>query len=366
MKALIVTINDGKNYNFGNKLQNLAVSEVLKKFNVESETLNFEMPFTSEVKRKIKKTLMKLTNYKLARSAESKFYWKYGMKRIENFQKFDRKYLKQHNDFTLTKSSGYDYYIIGSDQVWNPEFFKYHKMKKYAYMLSFCDNNKKICFSPSFGVSEIPPEWKKWFKKYLSAIPHISVREDDGAKIVKELTGKEADVLIDPTLMLSAKEWKKYSKKPVGIDFSEKYILTYFLGEVSDEKKIYINNLAKMKNLKVYNLLDKENPELYTIGVSEFIFLISHSDMVVTDSFHACVFSFIFNRPFVVFNRKSDYSDMSSRLDTLLLKLSLTDRKAKSLEDSDLFEANYKKGKVALAKERKKVMMYLSKAMNIK
>lgn len=367
MKALIVTINDGVNYNYGNKLQNLAVTVVMRKLGVESETLNFETSSDKDdLKTIIKSFLMKITNYRLAISESSKIYWKYKRKRIDSFRIFDRKYLKQHTDLMLTDSDDYDYYIIGSDQVWNPEFFKYHKLKKNAYLLKFCkENNKKICFSPSFGIPQLPDEWKSHFRKYISLIPKISVRENEGATIVKELTGKDATVLIDPTLMLSAKEWLKYSARPTNVDTAKKYLLTYFLGEVSSEIKEYINSVAQENNLEIYNLLDPAQPDLYVSGPSEFIYLISKASIVMTDSFHACVFSFIFNRPFFVFNRKSEYSDMSSRLDTLLDKFDLVNRKGNVSNHDDLFRTDYEYGYKILKKERKKVVDFLSESMNL-
>lgn len=367
MKALIVTINDGVNYNYGNKLQNLAIVTVMCKLGIDSETLNFEVESDKDGLGTVAKgILMKITGYRLARSESSKIYWKYKRKRIKNFRIFCNKYLEQHDDFKLTDSDGYDYYITGSDQVWNPEFFKYHKLKKNAYLLKFCkENDKKICFSPSFGIPELPDEWKPHFRKYLSMIPKISVRENEGAAIVKELTGKDATVLIDPTLMLSAKDWIKYSAKPKNVDTTKKYLLTYFLGEVSPEVKEYINSVAKENNLEIYNLLDPSQPDLYVSGPSEFIYMISKASLVITDSFHACVFSFIFKKPFSVFNRKSEYSDMSSRLDTFLGKFGLDSRKGDINNHTDIFVTDYDESYRILKKERRKVLDYLSDSMHI-
>lgn len=366
MRALIVTINDDQNYNFGNKLQNLAVSVVLSKLGYSSETLNFEINNESvSLKEICKRYIMRASRYKLARNEQQKFYWRYGYKRKQNFKLFRKKYLKQHTDFGLQNSTQYDYYVIGSDQVWNPEFFKYHNMKKNAYLLTFCENEKKICFSPSFGISEIPDEWKLWFEEHLSKIPNISVREREGLKIVKNLTGKDAEVLIDPTLMLTYDQWREYSRKPKNINVSQKYMLTYFLGEMSKKHKEYIFKIAESNNLKTFNLLDREQPELYISGPSEFLYLIMNSELVVTDSFHACVFSFIFNKPFLVFDRNSEYSDMSSRIDTLLEKFDLNDRRGELFKYDNLFEVDYTNGYVTLEQERKKVIDFLKKSMRI-
>lgn len=367
MKALIVTINDNVNFNYGNKLQNLAVINVLKRFGVDSDTLNFEYTKFSkfnELKISLKACFMKLTRYRFVKNKKSRFYYEFEYNRKKNFKSFDAKYIRMHNDLTLTNSSDYDFYVIGSDQVWNPDFFQYHKMKKYAYLLSFCDDKKKICFSPSFGVSEIPDVWKEWFKKYLSLIPQISVRENDGVKIVKELTGKDAEVLIDPTLMVSSDEWKKYSLKPKNIKVDEKYILTYFLGNVSGEQYGFIDNLSKKYGLKVINLLDKNNVDLYTVGVSEFIYLISHSEIVITDSFHACVFSILFDKPFYVYPRKSEFKDMSTRIISLLEKFDLMRKYSESGLENDIFEHEYTRSYQLLDIERKKASDFIKKSIN--
>lgn len=364
MKVLIVTINDGRVYNFGNKLQNFAVSYILEKFGIQSETLDFESQDKFVIKHEIKKILMKLFNYKLAKSEERKFYWQYEQKRIENFKKFDHKYLKQHIDYELTNSNDYDYYIVGSDQVWNPEFFKYHKMKQYAFLLSFCQDSKKICLSPSFGVSEISDEWKPWFKKYISLIPRVSVREEAGAKIIKELTGKEAKVLIDPTLMLDSQDWNKVAIKPKNIDVSKPYLLTYFLGEKSDRVNNDVKKYADEYGLKIYNLLDKTQKDLYSAGPSEFIYLFANAKLIMTDSFHACVFSFLYQKPFVVYAREWDGNNMMSRLDTLLEKFDLKRKYANSGLKNELMECNYENGYKVLKEERSKFIDYLREALD--
>ena len=363
MKALIVTINDGVVYNFGNKLQNYAVGEVLKRLGYEPYTLSFERKQAKGLKRK----LMCVIGPYVARSAKRKEYWKYQAKKINNFHKFEKGRIAYHEDFSLDNSSDFDIYVVGSDQVWNPEFFQYHKLKKDAFLLSFCEDRKKVCFSPSFGVSKLPEEWRESFREQLSKIPYISVREDDGADIVRELTGKDAEVLIDPTCMLSADEWRKCAVKPKKTDTSQKYLLLYFLGELPEETKIRISEIAVSKGLSILNMFDKTQEGLYTAGPSEFLYMIMNAELVITDSFHACVFSFLFNRPFVVSNRKSEYMDMSSRIDTLLSKFCLTDRRIDDIINSTkLFSADYKKGNEILEDERRKVIDFLKKSIDQK
>ena len=91
---------------------------------------------------------------------------------------------------------------------------KRYPLRKDAFLLNFFDAKQKVCFAPSFGVSEIGDEWKLLFAEKLKEIPYLSVREEAGAEIIKQLTGKSAEVLIDPTLMLDANEWRKIEKKP--------------------------------------------------------------------------------------------------------------------------------------------------------
>ncbi|AQS18262.1 polysaccharide pyruvyl transferase family protein [Clostridium beijerinckii] len=359
MKAGIVTIFD-PNPNYGNRLQNYAVHRVLLELGLEPKTLYVEKQGRS-LKEGIKFLIHRITNFHFTKDV---YYWKYTYEKIKKFDKFNCKYIpnKQIKSF-YNLNREYDYFIIGSDQVWNPSW--YNRMKREAYLLNFAKTEQKVCFSPSFGIAELPNEWKEYFKDSLNTFRNISVREETGASIVNKLIGKKAEVLIDPTLMLNKNEWIKVSKKPDNINLKNEYILTYFIGGKTKEQEEYIRKVANENNMNIYNLLDYNQPDIYMSDPSEFIYLINNSKIVFTDSFHACVFSFIFKRPFQVFPRNGSEANMMSRIENLLDKFSLQ-RKLYGFIGNDLFECDYSEGYKQLNKEQEMVIEFLNKSLSLK
>lgn len=263
----------------------------------------------------------------IRKKRNSAVYTKARKQRSRNFNMFFDAHITQA-DFSISKNSipeeklkEFRFFSTGSDQVWNPTYPHTSEVK----FLTFAKNNQKLTFAPSFGISELPDYVKEPYAKWLKEIPVISVREEQGAKIIKELTGKDATVICDPTITVKREVWESVEQKP---DFptNKPFALTYFLGNESNKYRKYIDKIAKEKNLQVINLFDIREAQHYTAGPAEFIYLIHHADAVFTDSFHAAVFSIIFKKDFVVFDRIEDGRSMGSRLKTLLGKFSLTDR----------------------------------------
>lgn len=355
MKVGIITIFDPVP-NYGNKLQNYAVEKTFQKLNIDCETLVTEHQ-QSIYMLYFKRLLNAVTGYRLSKNQN---FWI----RCSMFYQFNKKHLHTSNSLLngSLDTKKYDFFSIGSDQVWNPTWYN-SNLKKNAYLLGFANNKQKVCFSPSFGISKLPEEWKEYFKEHLLSFSNISVREISGAKIIKELTGKDAKVLIDPTLMLDQNEWMSISKKPKNIDIGKKYILTYFLGELNDTHYRDIEKFAKQNELEIYNLLDKKS-EFYKTGPSEFIYLISNASLICTDSYHACVFSFIFNRPFLIYERSSE-GDMNSRIQTFLTKFKIDGKYANGMIPYKILEYNYENGYKILIYEREKVLEFLKESMKL-
>src|SRR5699024_7908762 len=160
-------------------------------------------------------------------------------------------------------------------------------------------------FAASFGVSKVEDKYYDWYKKILSNVDKISVREDAGKKIIEDIVGRnDVEVLVDPTMLLTADEWNKVAKRPKQLK-TDKYILNYFLGELSEKRKAEIDRIAKENNCEVINILDKNSP-FYCTGPSEFLYLEKHAFLVCTDSFHSSVFAILYNKPFIVFGRRSE------------------------------------------------------------
>ena len=352
-KLAILTINDDSN--LGNRLQNYATQEILKKYKIKVETISNQKGIVGKgyIKKKIKTQIKKVIVIRPQ------------IKKYNNFVKFNKniKYSKYHIDIEhVPQKLGkkYDYYITGSDQVWNPNF---NRMSDIDF-LKFAPKEKRNSFSASFGIREIPDELKEYYKNNLLEMQNISVREDRAKEIIKELTGRtDVEVLIDPTMMLTAEEWDKVSKKPKNLK-ENKYILNYFLGDLSEKRRKEIERIANKNNCTVINLMDKNEP-LFVSGPSEFLYLIKNAFMICTDSYHGSVFSIIYNKPFVVFNREDDLVNMNSRLETLLSKFQLQERYCKDGKiPPELLKCDYTKSYKILETEKEKVRKYIEKILN--
>ena len=143
------------------------------------------------------------------------------------------------------------------------------------------------------------------------------------------------------------------------------HILNYFLGNLSDERRNEINRVAKENSCEVINILDKESP-FYECGPSEFLYLEKNAFLICTDSFHSSVFGILYNTPFLVFEREDNNASMNSRLDTLLSKFKLEDRRYKGKITKKDLKCDYKEAYKILDKERIKSMNFLRKALDIK
>ena len=350
-KAGIITIFDQDNY--GNRLQNYAIKEILEKNYIESITL-LNHPFLNTIskKNKIRFLLSRLKN-----NSKTILYGKLRNKRFKEFNK-NIKITKKY--FSVNNKEEYDYYLVGSDQVWNPTF---GRLKDFD-LATFTKSKNKISFSASFGISELPEQYKEKTAKALKEFKAISVREEAGKKIVEELTGrKDVEVLVDPTMLLTAKEWDKVSKKPEQLK-TDKYILNYFLGELSAERRKEIDRIAKENGCEVINILDKKSP-FYQTGPAEFLYLEKNAFLICTDSFHSCVFAILYNRPFIIFDREDNIVKMNSRIETLLSKLKLKNREFKGKITKENLEHNYQEAYELLEKEREKANKFLKKALEL-
>jgi hypothetical protein len=377
-KIGIITLNGYSNY--GNRLQNYAVQELLKSLGFYVETILVSQTLKAS-NRKIGKIcrIYKLINLspkeiiiKMIRKFTYIFnnnnYVKCQNKRIEYFKLFSKKYILE-TDFELSInkipeniSDRYDYFITGSDQVWNPNL----KKDLSIYFLSFAPRNKRIAYAPSFGVSYIYKDLINFYKERLLDMSSLSVREKDGAKIIRELIGKYVPVLVDPTLMIPKEQWLRIAKAASNKPKSN-YMLTYFLGEITINNKNYIKNIAKKNNLKIINLLDLKDRETYQIDPSGFIDYINSASLFCTDSFHGVVFSIILETPFIVFDRESNLGSMYSRINTLLTTFKLKSRNINNIKCIDqIFRVDFSHIAPILEIEQRKTIDYLKKALGIK
>lgn len=356
-KVCIVTLYG--NSNLGNKLQNYAVQQKCVQSNYEVKTLKLYSFEDNSNKSKIYIYLMNVLRRIKYMLFEKRMYIN------EKFVDFQREYLLMDNWDVFSNEDNkilnkkYDYFIVGSDQVWNPDF----GLKGNLLFLEFARKNK-ISFSASVGVDKIPEDQKEKYENGLKKMNYISVREDKAKQIVEELTDRnDVEVLVDPTMLLTKSEWQAISKKPDNIN-NGKYILTYFLGNMSQSVKENIEAFAKKNNLEIIDVMENGNPKSW-IGPSEFIYLEEHAELICTDSFHSCVFGILMETPFVVFDRIDNNKSMNSRLDTLLSKFKLEDRKYNGILTEKVLSCDFSHCEEILKIEREKADKFLKKALDI-
>lgn len=362
-------------FNYGNRLQNYALKRSIEKIGYEVESLTFEdtegfLTFESDdnynVYKRIKdksvdelfKTVLKRTVNKFKRYKFRKELQETEEIRTKKFKEFTDNLLNEV-EFSKTEVSKYDYFVVGSDQVWNPNYIK----NQPQFFLPFGEKNQKISYAASFGISELDEKVELIYKDYLNEFSNISVRENEGANLVREMIGVDVPVVLDPTLLLNAEEWEEISSRAYNRP-SEDYLLTYFLGGPTPETRKKLEKLAKEKNMTIINLGDITERETYETGPSEFLDYINNASAFFTDSFHGVVFSIIFQTPFVVYERQSFGPSMYSRIETILDNFNMRNREANGFNE-DIFSMDFSGTYEVLEREYNKSIDYLKEALRI-
>ena len=308
--------------NLGNRLQNYALQEVLRGMGCQVETIH----------RDYKKVTLQRGIYDPMTFANALVGSRKGL-----YLRFDKniafsRFRATPNETDSGLNDHYDVFVSGSDQVWNPCYDKYVGLSD---LLAFADPPKRTAYAASFGVDTVPDEKKDAFIKNLSQFRAISVREKAGAKLVKDFTGRDAAVTLDPTLLLGADQWRKVEKKPRYLP-KQKYVLIYALSGVSESMRRMMEQM-KAPDLFFYDILALDaRGKRPAVGPAEFIYLVDHADGILTDSFHATVFSVLFGKKVCTCPR--DGIDMSSRIvslaETLGLKESIDGQGVFQIDDA--------------------------------
>ncbi|RYQ03877.1 Polysaccharide pyruvyl transferase [Bifidobacterium pseudolongum subsp. globosum] len=324
----ILTINDPMNY--GNRLQNYALQTVLSRYGNTTTIHQYnrtptKASYTKEKLHDFLRPLLWHVNLLLKRRIPMQ------INREKNFYKFNKDFVPA-DLISETSFSGVHLrkknfcvkkVIIGSDQVWNYTFDLSNDDLEMRLGRNY-PSQKLLAYAASIGLDEIDAKEASIFKQYIPRIKHISVREHKAKELLESLCHVPAAVVLDPTLLVSASEWKKLF---TGVTSKQKkYVVTYFLGKPTDKQEQIIQQYAHEHDCDIRRLNDTRDPEAFSAGPREFIEFIANSEYVFTDSYHACCFSIIFERYFKVFNRNtSTMKNMNSRMKSLFEQFGLAD-----------------------------------------
>lgn len=352
--------------NYGTALQAVAISKVIKDNGYEPSLINYQPKRAYEKRLNLSQIIGK---------AKSKIIKKNQAFLSEERESLYLQFLNENVTVTeplrtqpelISLNGKFDAFVCGSDQIWSP--LSYND----KYFLSFVSNTKKmVSYAPSFGTIKFGDEnVKKSVSKLVKRFDHLSVREKQGAKIIEELTGKKADVVLDPTLLLDSDKWDKITdKKTEEINALGEYIICYFLG---DEKKYLkrVKKISKENNIPYYIIpvknrhLKLKNVLPFEVGPESFVQLIKHAKYVCTDSFHGVAFSVNYNVPFSVFKRflDKDKQNQNSRIFNILQLLGLEER-IDGCGNPVAFNVDYFSANQKLKEQRQISLDYLIKSL---
>lgn len=349
LKVAIVTIYSR---NYGNRLQNYALQEFLKSINVHCETIPLKKMNTTILQ--FKKWIISLLNIFITRKLNVKWY---DFDKTMTWSKYTSK-----NRKIVRK---YDFFIAGSDQIWNP-FFYFNSEREF---LTFAPKEKSIAYAGSFGIDTLPKQVRQRYTENLKGFSHISVREDAAAKIVNDCIGVMPKVVCDPTMLITKKDWLQKSQKPK-IDIKKPFIIKYFLGQTDDAYIRFIDEFAYQKGAAIININSMDSLGI-NIGPFEFVWLFQKCFCAFVDSYHGSVFSVIFQKPFLVFERayEEGAGQMNSRINTLLSTFKLSEQyivNEKQLNENCMFIDYEKKNIEEILKEkRKEAENYIKESLNL-
>lgn len=263
-----------------------------------------------------------------------------------------------------------DFLVVGSDQVWRQA---YVDVDKYMFSFTKDDSISRISYAASFGRDDID-EYSKGMKaktaKLAKKFKAISVREKSGIDIVKNNWGVDADYHIDPTLLFDSKHYDKLIDEDMpNLVESDGEILSYVLDTSGDKGKI-ISKISDILNKKVFEVLPptpksyreyKKNPDKYNLPpVTQWLKSFRDAEFVVTDSFHGCVFSIIYNKPFIAIGNKArGLSRFTSLLGLFGLESRLVGSPSEATEELINANIDWKKVNALIKKEQQRSKKYL-------
>ncbi|MCR4647182.1 MAG: polysaccharide pyruvyl transferase family protein [Oscillospiraceae bacterium] len=367
MKISIITLHRVRNY--GSSLQTLATQSFFEKLGFQVEVIDYypERYTSAGLLKRLKNKSAKLqNNVILLMGAKMIMSISYLKKKII-FDQFLKKYINLSEHTYRTENDLKDYplnsdaYCTGSDQVWNSHWNEGIDSPLY---LSFVPHEMyKFSYASSIGNEMLSNEEAAMVSGLLRDYAHIAVRENKGVAVLERI-GLRAVQMLDPTLLFSMEFWNRYVKDKYG---KKRYIVTYNLHH---DKRVdeLAQNLAKEYGMKVYNIsynihdIVRKGTLKWCPSVEDYLDLIRNAQYVVTDSFHATVFSLVFHTKFF-----SIYPEQaSSRIRSILALTGLSNRASDQIPEISQVAADidFQKTDRILENERQKAAAYMDMIKN--
>ncbi|MBQ6564958.1 MAG: polysaccharide pyruvyl transferase family protein [Clostridia bacterium] len=305
------------NGNYGSILQAYALERVIESLHVEVEHIDY----VPNQKEKLKNLITCGNSPSLIFEGMRKRSVPGAQARAEALDAFRKRKLhlseRCHNHEDLVKiADHYDVLIAGSDQIWSPSWLNP------AYFLDFSETKAKIAYACSLGVKTMPGKRKaELMASLLSQFQSISVREDEGAELIHQMTGRPAEVLPDPVLLLTPEEWLEFGEQA---ERGNGKLLCYMIGSNPQywDRVRRTAELLELEPLVIPMTEESRAQKMECIdGLSPegFVGLFAGSSYVITDSFHGAMFSTIFSKQHTVLRRydDSDKESKNSRIDQI-------------------------------------------------
>ena len=330
---------DSRMYNYGGFLQEMALQDAIKSLGYECEIIDYDVSQefnTFSLKRgiknfsfeKIKKKLIKEKTIPLSDYVSDLVEKR---KNVFDESRADNLVLsrKMSSSDLSSVDLPYEQIVCGSDQIWNPDY------NIPAFFLNFGRKGcRRVIYAASIGKDHLSRHQKKIYSKLLEFPDYISVREDSAQKLISNITETDVKLVLDPTLLHRQEYWMEKADDS-SLNYRN-YIFCYFLN-LTDEKVRAANDFAEKNNCEIIAIpylhnemeeySEKLNGKLFSeVNPADFLNLIRNAEAIITDSFHAIVFSIIFQKDFWCFGRNAGTYSMNTRLHTLLSYVEMQDR----------------------------------------
>lgn len=342
MKIAILTHTLSTNY--GGLLQNYAMQTILRDLGHDTITLNHQDDIPAKTK------FLSIASRLLKRLSGGEIPLRVWPTKLEkeiiaqNTKPFIEKYINTTSEFKMRSilehaPKDIEAIIVGSDQVWNAHYIK--PIEQF-YLSDFRDAEIiRVAYAASFGMNSwlYTTEETSKCSELAKGFNAISVREDRGIEYCKDYLGVNAELVLDPTLLIGRSRYTSIVESAKLPPIPDKIMMTYVLDK-SPEKMSIVDYVAQTLGLKVHSVMAGDHfknvgsnqlEKCIFPSVEEWLQGFMAAEFVVTDSFHGTVFSIIFNKPFIAILNKGRGSD---RFTSLLNMINLTSRLVTSVDET--------------------------------